>query len=67
MFLCDDLGKDDSGVASDSDTVDSSGANSMSVKEAVRIAQSNNFMGLICSSRLLVCLGSFCTPLVGLY
>lgn len=24
-----------------------------SVKEAVRIAQSNNFMGLICSSRLL--------------
>lgn len=26
----------------------------MSVKEAVRIAQSNNFMGLVCSSRLLV-------------
>lgn len=26
----------------------------MSVKEAVRVAQSNNFMGLICSSRLLV-------------
>ena len=26
----------------------------MSVKEAVRISQSNNFMGLVCSSRLLV-------------
>ena len=26
----------------------------MSVKESVRIAQSNNFMGLVCSSRLLV-------------
>lgn len=25
----------------------------MSVKEAVRVATSNNFMGLICSSRLL--------------
>lgn len=30
----------------------------MSVKEAVRIAQSNNFMGLVCSSRLLVSLQS---------
>lgn len=26
----------------------------MSIKEAVRIAQSNNFMGLVCNSRLLV-------------
>ena len=25
----------------------------MSIKECVRIAQSNNFMGLVCSSRLL--------------
>ena len=25
----------------------------MSIKESVRVAQSNNFMGLICSSRLL--------------
>lgn len=25
----------------------------MSIKESVRIAQSNNFMGLMCSSRLL--------------
>lgn len=26
----------------------------LSVKEAVKIAQENNFMGLICSSRILV-------------
>lgn len=32
----------------------SNGHHSMSVKEAVRIAQSNNFMGLVCNSRLLV-------------
>lgn len=32
----------------------SSGRTTTSVKEAVRIAQSNNFMGLMCSSRLLV-------------
>ena len=32
----------------------SSGHNSFSLKEAVRIAQSNNFMGLMCTSRLLV-------------
>lgn len=25
----------------------------MSIKEAVRVAQSNNFMGLVCTSRLL--------------
>lgn len=25
----------------------------MSIKEAVRIAQSNNFMGLVCSARLM--------------
>lgn len=29
------------------------GRASLSIKEAVRIAQSNNFMGLICTSRLL--------------
>jgi len=29
------------------------GRASTSIKEAVRIAQSNNFMGLICTSRLL--------------
>ena len=36
----------------------SSGHNSFSIKEAVRIAQSNNFMGLMCTSRLLVCFPS---------
>ncbi|KAI4164494.1 MAG: hypothetical protein LQ342_001807 [Letrouitia transgressa] len=34
-------------------TIRSSGHSYMSVKEAVRIAQSNNFMGLVCNSRLL--------------
>ena len=34
--------------------VPSSGHHSISVKEAVRIAQSNNFMGLVCNSTLLV-------------
>lgn len=29
------------------------GRTDMSIKESVRIAQSNNFMGLVCSSRLL--------------
>ncbi|KAF2416400.1 hypothetical protein EJ08DRAFT_600583, partial [Tothia fuscella] len=31
----------------------SSGRTVLSVKEAVQVAQNNNFMGLICSSRLL--------------
>lgn len=33
--------------------IPSCGRTDMSIKEAVRIAQSNNFMGLICTSRLL--------------
>lgn len=33
--------------------VPSCGRTDMSIKESVRIAQNNNFMGLICSSRLL--------------
>ncbi len=33
--------------------VASAGRIDMSIKESVRIAQSNNFMGLVCSSRLL--------------
>ena len=52
VLLCNDLGIDrlqPRGMANES-----SGHGSMSVKEAVRIAQSNNFMGLICHSRLLV-------------
>lgn len=33
--------------------VPSCGRINQSIKESVRIAQSNNFMGLVCSSRLL--------------
>lgn len=33
--------------------VPSDGSNALSIKEAVRIAQSNNFMGLVCRSRIL--------------
>ena len=58
VLLCNDLGaKREATRVHDNNpnlAVTSSGHNSMSVKEAVRIAQSNNFMGLICSSRLLV-------------
>ncbi len=58
VLLCNDLGAkreaSKPGVTNPGPVVPSSGHNSMSVKEAVRIAQSNNFMGLVCSSRLLV-------------
>ncbi|KAI9819419.1 MAG: phosphate system positive regulatory protein pho81 [Thelocarpon impressellum] len=53
VFLCNDLGKDETGNAGETGQVKSSGGTSISVKEAVRIAQSNNFMGLICCSQLL--------------
>lgn len=53
VFLCNDLGREEtSGV---NGTALTSGRRSASIKEVVRIAQSNNFMGLICYSRLLVC------------
>ncbi|RBA11368.1 ankyrin repeat protein nuc-2, partial [Fusarium proliferatum] len=45
VFLCNDLGREE--------TSGPSGRRSTSIKEVVRIAQSNNFMGLICYSRLL--------------
>ena len=59
VLLCNDLGTKrevPAKVPNDSigATIHSSGHHSMSVKEAVRVAQSNNFMGLVCSSRLLV-------------
>lgn len=60
VLLCDDLGtKREAAANAGNDLaggamIHSSGHHSMSVKEAVRIAQSNNFMGLVCSSRLLV-------------
>ncbi|KAI9835584.1 MAG: hypothetical protein M1819_002035 [Sarea resinae] len=52
VLFCNDLGIDQ-GTWADSSAVQSSGHNSLSIKEAVRIAQSNNFMGIICASRLL--------------
>lgn len=52
VFLCNDLGKEETAMSSTS--APGSGHRSMSIKEAVRIAQSNNFMGLLCYSRLLV-------------
>ena len=55
VLLCNDLGTGrEAGSQSAGAIVASSGHHSMSVKEAVRIAQSNNFMGLVCGSNLLV-------------
>ncbi|KAH7407573.1 hypothetical protein BKA64DRAFT_572365 [Cadophora sp. MPI-SDFR-AT-0126] len=51
VFLCNDLGRE--GESTPSSSILSSGRRTTSIKEAVRIAQNNNFMGLICSSRLL--------------
>lgn len=58
VLLCNDLGKlgDFTQEASTSTAVRSDGHTSMSIKEAARIAQSNNFMGLVCRSSLLVCI-----------
>lgn len=53
VFLCNELGREESMPAPN--VIQSSGRGTTSVKEAVRIATSNNFMGLICCSRLLVC------------
>jgi CDK inhibitor PHO81 len=55
ILLCNELGADSSQSPSGSThSIQSSGRTTISVKEAVQIAQDNNFMGLICSSRLLV-------------
>ncbi|KAG7104273.1 Ankyrin repeat protein nuc-2 like [Verticillium longisporum] len=51
VFLCNDLGREEPMAAPD--IIQSHGRRSTSIKEAVRVAQSNNFMGLICCSRLL--------------
>ncbi|KAL4929611.1 putative cyclin dependent kinase inhibitor Pho81 [Aspergillus undulatus] len=55
ILLCNDLGqiRDLARNAGTHPDVDSSGRASMSIKESARIAQSNNFMGLICRSSLL--------------
>lgn len=52
VFLCNDLGRE--GDIHSTLSTHSSGRRTTSIKEAVRIAQNNNFMGLICCSRLLV-------------
>lgn len=62
VFLCNSLGQDPEDAAATgmmedgatSSSVRISGRRTFSIKEAVRIAQSNNFMGLVCCSRLLV-------------
>ena len=53
VLLCNDLGTGNGPNVMGS-AIERSGHASMSVKEAVRVAQSNNFMGLVCNSRLLV-------------
>ncbi|KAI0124539.1 SPX domain-containing protein [Hypoxylon sp. NC0597] len=52
VFLCNDLGREE--VMPSPSVIQSSGRRTFSVKETVRIAQSNNFMGLVVCSRLLV-------------
>ena len=61
VFLCNDLGRQDAAFAVEG-AVQSSGRRSSSIKDAVRTAQSNNFMGLICCSRLLVSILSSVFP-----
>jgi CDK inhibitor PHO81 len=54
VFLCNDLGKADDLSGIQNGYMQSSGRRTSSIKEVVRIAQNNNFMGLVCSARLLV-------------
>ncbi|KAK0651278.1 ankyrin repeat protein nuc-2 [Cercophora newfieldiana] len=55
VFLCNDLGRrvEEGEIQAEKGGVRSDGARSSSIKDAVRTAQSNNLMGLICCSRLL--------------
>jgi CDK inhibitor PHO81 len=53
VLLCNELGAEGPGAQTGALSVQNSGRSTMSVKEAVQIARSNNFMGLICSWRLL--------------
>jgi CDK inhibitor PHO81 len=54
VFLCNDLGRDEGMAETQKGVVQNGGRRTSSIKEVVRIAQSNNFMGLVCCSRLLV-------------
>ncbi|RAL64063.1 hypothetical protein DID88_003251 [Monilinia fructigena] len=51
VFLCNDLGRE--GKLGQQGCVEISGRRTTSIKESVRVAKNNNFMGLICCSRLL--------------
>lgn len=51
VFYCNDLGKE---PGDDLQGTASSTRSRTSLKEAVRFASSNNLMGIICSSRLMV-------------
>ncbi|KAM3420511.1 hypothetical protein BST61_g3778 [Cercospora zeina] len=56
VLLCNELGvapEINGETVPNSNMVTNCGRRDMSIKESVRIAQSNNFMGLICTSRLL--------------
>ncbi|KAF2155603.1 ankyrin repeat protein [Myriangium duriaei CBS 260.36] len=53
VLLCNDLGMNGPLDPAIQNPIYSDGRMTKSVKEAVRVAQSNNFMGLICSARLL--------------
>ena len=57
VLLCNDLGKDkeilESAQRSAIVSVSDNGRTTVSIKESARLAQSNNFMGLICRSRIL--------------
>lgn len=52
VLLCNDLGAPQV-TNGTSNNIISSGKSAMSIKDAVRVAQSNNFMGLICRSQIL--------------
>ena len=55
VFLCNDIGSNQSATSPGPGMlIAEDGRYSMSVKEAVRVAQSNNFMGLICTKNILV-------------
>ncbi|PSK34424.1 Glycerophosphodiester phosphodiesterase GDE1 [Elsinoe australis] len=53
VLLCNDLGVEAPTNKGSENGIYSEGRAAMSVKEAVKVAQGNNFMGLVCSARLL--------------
>lgn len=61
VFLCNDLGREGADNMQTAVLID--GRRTTSIKETVRIAQSNNFMGLMCCSRLLVSSSQCSIPL----